>query len=98
MPALHVHLLCIALVAMDLAARSWRIQWIIQGLGHRISLWDSFVLNAFGDAACALTPLRIGGEPARLAGLLRTRVPAPAAFVGVSLGVFAAWPVILAAA
>jgi uncharacterized membrane protein YbhN (UPF0104 family) len=98
MSPVQAHLLCVALVAADLLARAWRIQWIVQGLGHRMSLWDSFVLNAFGDAACALTPLRIGGEPARLAGMLRTRVPATAAFVAISLEVLAAWPVILLAA
>jgi uncharacterized membrane protein YbhN (UPF0104 family) len=98
MSPVHAHLLCVALVAADLLARAWRIQWIVQGLGHRMSLWDSFVLNAFGDAACALTPLRLGGEPARLAGMLRTRVPATAAFVAISLEVLAAWPVILVAA
>ncbi len=97
MSSVQAHLLCVALVAADLLARSWRIQWIVQGVGHRMSLWDSFVLNAFGDAACALTPLRIGGEPARLAGMLRTRVPATAAFVAISLEVLAAWPVILVA-
>lgn len=94
----QAHLLCLALVAIDLLARAWRIQWIIRGLGHRITLWDSFVLNAFGDAACALTPLRVGGEPARLAGMLRSGVPATAAFVGISLEVLAAWPVIIVAA
>ena len=98
MTLLQAHLICLGLVAADLLARAWRIQWIIRGLGHRISLWDSFVLNAFGDAACALTPLRIGGEPARLAGMLRSRVPAPAAFVAISLEVLAAWPVIIVAA
>jgi uncharacterized membrane protein YbhN (UPF0104 family) len=98
MTPLQAHLLCVGLVGADLLARAWRIQWIIQGLGHRISLWDSFVLNAFGDAACALTPLRIGGEPARLAGMLRSRVPATAAFVAISLEVLAAWPVIIVAA
>jgi uncharacterized membrane protein YbhN (UPF0104 family) len=98
MTLLQAHLACLGLVAADLLARAWRIQWIIRGLGHRISLWDSFVLNAFGDAACALTPLRIGGEPARLAGMLRSRVPAPAAFVAISLEVLAAWPVIIVAA
>jgi uncharacterized membrane protein YbhN (UPF0104 family) len=98
MTPLQAHLTCLGLVAADLLARAWRIQWIIRGLGHRISLWDSFVLNAFGDAACALTPLRIGGEPARLAGMLRSRVPAPAAFVAISLEVLAAWPVIIVAA
>ena len=98
MTPLQAHLICAALVAADLLARAWRIQWLVQGLGHRMSLWDSFVLNAFGDAACALTPLRIGGEPARLAGMLRSRVPAPAAFVAISLEVLAAWPVIIVAA
>jgi uncharacterized membrane protein YbhN (UPF0104 family) len=98
MSPLQAHLLCVGLVAADLLARAWRIQWIVQGLGHRMTLWDSFVLNAFGDAACALTPLRLGGEPARLAGMLRSRVPAPAAFVAISLEVLAAWPVIIVAA
>ena len=56
------------------------------------------MLNAYGDAACALTPLRIGGEPARLAGMLQSRVPATAAFVAISLEVLAAWPVIIVAA
>jgi uncharacterized membrane protein YbhN (UPF0104 family) len=98
MSLLEATLVCIALVALDLVARAWRIQWIVQGLGHRIGFWDSFVLNAYGDAACALTPLRIGGEPARLAGMLQSGVPATAAFVAISLEVLAAWPVILVVA
>jgi uncharacterized membrane protein YbhN (UPF0104 family) len=98
MTPLQAHLVCIALVAADLLARAWRIQWIVQGLGHRMSVKDAFILNAFGDAACALTPLRIGGEPARLAGMLRSKVPAAAAFMGISLEVLAAWPVIILAA
>jgi uncharacterized membrane protein YbhN (UPF0104 family) len=98
MPLLYATLLCIALVLIDLLVRAWRIQWIVRGLGYPIGLWDSLVLNAYGDAACAHTPLRIGGEPARLAGMLRSRVPATAAFVAISLEVLAAWPVILVAA
>jgi uncharacterized membrane protein YbhN (UPF0104 family) len=96
--AVQAHLVCLALVAIDLLARAWRIQWIVRGLGHRITLRDSFVLNAFGDAACALTPLRIGGEPARLAGMLQSRVPATAAFVALSLEVLVGWPVVIVAA
>lgn len=98
MTAVQAHLVCLALVAIDLLARAWRIQWIVRGLGHRITLRDSFVLNAFGDAACALTPLRIGGEPARLAGMLQSRVPATAAFVALSLEVLVGWPVVIVAA
>jgi uncharacterized membrane protein YbhN (UPF0104 family) len=95
---LQAHLICVGLVAADLLARLWRIQWIVQGLGHRMTAKDAFILNAFGDAACALTPLRIGGEPARLAGMLRSGVPAAGAFVAISLEVLAAWPVIIVAA
>lgn len=98
MTPVQAHIVCVVLVAVDFLARAWRIQWIIQGLGHHMTVKDAFVLNAFGDAACALTPLRIGGEPARLAGMLRGGVPATAAFVGISLEVLAAWPVILVAA
>jgi uncharacterized membrane protein YbhN (UPF0104 family) len=97
MTHLEAHTICLGLVAVDLLARAWRIQWIVRGLGHRITVKDAFVLNAFGDAACALTPMRIGGEPARLAGMLRSRVPATAAFVGISFEVLAAWPVIIVA-
>jgi uncharacterized membrane protein YbhN (UPF0104 family) len=98
MTDVEAHLVCLGLVAADLLARAWRIQWIVRGLGHHMTVRDAFVLNAFGDAACALTPLRIGGEPARLAGMLRSGVPATAAFVGISFEVLAAWPVIIAAA
>jgi uncharacterized membrane protein YbhN (UPF0104 family) len=87
------HALCAALVAADLVARAWRIRWFCRGLGHRIGFGEALTLNAFGDAACAVTPMRFGGEPARLAGMLRARVPAPAAFVAIGHEVLAAWPV-----
>src|SRR4051794_41464173 len=98
MTALQAHLICIVLVAVDLLARAWRIQWIVQGFGHQMSVKDAFVLNAFGDAACALTPLRIGGEPARLAGMLPGRGPPTAAFVGISLGGLSARAVLIISA
>jgi uncharacterized membrane protein YbhN (UPF0104 family) len=98
MSVTNAHLVCLALVLADMIVRAWRIQWILRGLEHPIGFGDAFALNAFGDAACALTPLRIGGEPARLAGMLRSRVPATAAFVAISLEVLAAWPVIIVVA
>ena len=98
MTAVQAHLLCVGLVAADFVARALRIRWILAGLGSRITFRDAVTLNAFGDAACAVTPLRIGGEPARLGGMLRAGVSAPAAFVAISVEVLAAWPVILIAA
>ena len=98
MSAVPAHLVCLGLVALDFLARALRIRWILAGLESRITFQDAVTLNAFGDAACALTPLRIGGEPARLGGMLRAGVPAPAAFVAISMEVLAAWPVIIVAA
>lgn len=95
MSALEAHLICIGLVALDFLVRAWRIQWIMRGLGAPVRLWDAFVVNAFGDAANALTPLRLGGEPARLGGLLRTGVRMTAALVGVTLEAVASRLVLL---
>ncbi len=98
MSFLHANLVCVALMALDFLARAVRIQLILRGLRSPVTLGQALTLNAFGDAACALTPLRIGGEPARLGGMLRAGVSAPAAFVAISVEVLAAWPVIIVAA
>jgi uncharacterized membrane protein YbhN (UPF0104 family) len=82
---LEAHLICLGLVATDVLARAWRIRWIMQGLKQDLTLKDAFIINTFGDAANSLTPLRIGGEPARLAGMLRSRVPMTAALLGITL-------------
>ncbi len=57
----------------------------MQGLKQDLGLKDAFIINTLGDAANSLTPLRIGGEPARLLGMLRTRVPSTAALLGIAL-------------
>ena len=98
MTPLTAHAICFALVAADLLARAWRIQWLVHGLGYRISFREAFGVNAIGDAACALSPLRIAGEPARLGTMLRADVPATAAFVAITYEVLAAWPVIIVVA
>jgi uncharacterized protein (TIRG00374 family) len=85
MSPLAANATCFGLVVLDFLVRAWRIQWIMRGLGTRLSLRDAFVLNAFGDAANALTPLRLGGEPARVAGMLRSRVRLTPALVGITL-------------
>jgi uncharacterized membrane protein YbhN (UPF0104 family) len=71
--------LCLLLVAVDLALRALRIQLFLKGAGHPLPYWEVFVLNVFGDAAAVVTPLRIGGEPARLGGMIFAGVPLAAA-------------------
>lgn len=95
---LDAHLLCVMFVLLDMAARAWRIEWLLRGTGTQITFNQAIAINAVGDAACAVTPMRIGGEPARLWGMLRAGVPASAAFVAISVEILAAWPVILVAA
>jgi uncharacterized membrane protein YbhN (UPF0104 family) len=94
MNVLSAHAICLGLVGVDLAARSWRIKFFLRGIGHRVTFRESLTLNAWGDAASAVTPLRFGGEPARLAGMLRSRVPPPAAFVAIGYEVLLEYPAI----
>ncbi|HEX2250556.1 MAG TPA: lysylphosphatidylglycerol synthase transmembrane domain-containing protein [Gemmatimonadales bacterium] len=85
MSLIEAHLLCLGLFVTDVLARACRIRWVMQGLKQDLSLKDAFVINSFGDAANSLTPMRIAGEPARLAGMLRIRLPATAALLGIAL-------------
>lgn len=98
MTRLEAHLVCVALVVVDLLARTWRIQWIFRGLRFRVPFGEAFALNVVGDAACAVTPLRIGGEPARLAALAHARVPVVAGVVGIAIEIGAMIPVVFAVA
>lgn len=82
---LAVHLTCVALVTADLVARSWRTQLLVHGVGHALGFRRSFAINAFGDAAATLTPLRLAGQPARVLALVHDGVPLDATLV--ALGV-----------
>jgi uncharacterized membrane protein YbhN (UPF0104 family) len=93
---LAAHALALALVALDQGARALRLALLARALGHPFSVRAALVTNVVGDAACAVTPMRLGGEPARLGVMLRHGLPATAAFVVVALEVVTMWPVILA--
>lgn len=95
---LEAHAVCAALVGADLAARAWRIQWFVRGVGERLTFFEALRLNVYGDAACAVTPLRVGGEPARLAGMVQAGVSGTAGAVAILIEVLCAWPVIIASA
>ncbi|HEU4885604.1 MAG TPA: lysylphosphatidylglycerol synthase transmembrane domain-containing protein [Longimicrobium sp.] len=68
--------LCAAMLAVDLLARSLRLHWFLRGAGHRLPVTSLCASILFGDAAAAVTPMRLGGEPARWLGLLSGGVPA----------------------
>lgn len=98
MSLLDAHLICLALVAVDLITRAWRFQWILRGLEFRVGFGEVLALNTVGDAAAAVSPLRLAGEPVRLAALARARVPLSAGIVAATYEVAIMWPVIFAAA
>ena len=62
MSPLQAHLICIALVVVDLVTRAWRFQWILRGMRFKVPFMEVLALNTVGDAASAVTPLRLGGE------------------------------------
>lgn len=70
-----VHATCLALVAVNLIVRTWRTQVIFAGLGQRVAFVDVATANLAGDAAAALTPMRVGGIPAQVAYFQRIGTP-----------------------
>ena len=82
---LLAHLLCAALVAADLLSRAWRLQLFVRATGERLRFWDAFTTNAFGEAAATLTPLRLGGQPARVFGMTRHGIPLEASLAAMGV-------------
>ena len=92
---LAAHGICAGLCVADYVARAWRLQLLARGVGHGLGVRDAMAVNLIGDAACSLTPLRLGGEPARLGVMLGAGIPPTASFVAITYEVLTAWPVIL---
>jgi len=70
----------LGLVALDIAVRAVRLRLLL-GRDRAPRMLDAVAVNAWGDAASALTPARLGGEPARFLGLKRHRVTTAHALV-----------------
>jgi uncharacterized protein (TIRG00374 family) len=68
------------LAAGDIAVRALRLRVLLAGVEPR-RVRSAVVVNALGDAASALTPARLGGEPARFLALRSRGTPAAAAVV-----------------
>lgn len=92
------HLLALALLAVDVTVRAWRIQLAAWTAGGGLSFRDAFRLNLYGEAAATLTPNRLGGEPARFLGLTEARLRPVTAIVAIGVEVASEWPVFILAA
>jgi uncharacterized membrane protein YbhN (UPF0104 family) len=68
------------LAAGDIVVRALRLRLLL-GAAEPRGFGSAIVVNAFGDAASALTPARLGGEPARFLALRGRGTPAAASVV-----------------
>ncbi len=68
------HALCILCVLIDGAARAGRLQVLVRALGAPLGFRGALWANLVEDAAAALTPMRMGGVPARAVILKRAGV------------------------
>jgi hypothetical protein len=80
-PAAHV--LCVLFVIVDGVTRAWRLQTFVRAFGGSLRFRHALRANLVEDAA-AVTPMRLGGQPARLAVLARAGVSTATA-IGVSV-------------
>src|SRR5207249_3902232 len=82
-------LAALALCAADVTVRAIRLRLLVPG-GPALSLWRAVTINAYGDAASAITPARLGGDPARFAGCRRAGLDTPRALAGLGVAVLGA--------
>ena len=88
-------MLALLLLGLDVLVRAWRIQLSVWCAGGRLSLGNAIQLNLYGEAASAVTPNRLGGEPARFVGMTESGLRVVTALVGLGVEVAAEWPVFL---
>jgi len=67
------HAAALGLLLADILVRAARLRLLLGD--HPPPLRHAVAVNALGDAASAVTPARLGGEPARLVALSRYAVP-----------------------
>ncbi len=94
-PPLAPHLVALALVVGDMLVRAARIRLLMPNA--RLSLWQAIAVNAYGEAAAAVTPARLGGDPARFLGFRRTGVDTPSALAGLGVETLIDWALLAAA-
>jgi uncharacterized membrane protein YbhN (UPF0104 family) len=90
------HLAAFALFAADVAIRAVRLR--VLAPGTTLTLGQAVAVNAYGEAASAITPARAGGDPARFVALLRDGLSAPRALAALATEMLIDWVLLAAAA
>ena len=90
LPSPALHLAALALCVADVIVRAVRLRLLVPGASD-LSLWRAVTINAYGDAASAVTPARLGGDPARFLGFRRAGVETPRALAGLAVEALIDW-------
>jgi uncharacterized membrane protein YbhN (UPF0104 family) len=96
-PSLAHQLAALGLFGADVVVRAVRIRLLVPGTPN-LMLWQAITLNAYGDAASAVTPARLGGDPARFLGFRRAGVETPRALAGLAVEALIDWLLLALAA
>ena len=78
---LLAHLGCVGLLVIDVLARALRTRACLRGAGCALSLGRVVEVDLTAEAASALTPFRLAGEPVRIAGMVYAGAPLNATVV-----------------
>jgi uncharacterized membrane protein YbhN (UPF0104 family) len=96
-PSLAHQLVALGLFGADVLVRAVRIRLLVPG-APTLTLWQAITINAYGDAASAVTPARLGGDPARFLGCRRAGVATPRALAGLAVEALIDWVLLAVAA
>lgn len=96
-PSLAHQLAALGLFGADVMVRAVRIRLLVPGTPP-VTLWQAITINAYGDAASAVTPARVGGDPARFLGFRRAGVETPRALAGLAVETLIDWALLAVAA
>ena len=78
---LLAHLACVSLLIIDVLARGLRTRACLRGAGCALPLGRVVEVDLTAEAASALSPFRLAGEPVRIAGMVYAGAPLNATVV-----------------
>lgn len=77
----RTHAFALTATLCDLLLRGQRTRVLAGVAGHNLSFFQSLLVQLLGEGASAVTPARLGGDPAKLLVMSRNDIPIPRAAV-----------------
>jgi uncharacterized membrane protein YbhN (UPF0104 family) len=96
LPSFASQIAALALCGADILVRGIRLRLLVPA-SPGLSLRRAIAINAYGDAAAAVTPARLGGDAARFVGFRRAGIDTPRALAGIAVETLIDWLLLAAA-